>query len=178
MNHEQPLPARVEVLSAPSEQEPVLANLLELYAHDLSEFFDIQLQPNGRFGYPLLSRYWEEETRRPFLVKVDRAIAGFVLITRGSRISGDPQIWDVAEFFIVRRHRRRGIGASAAAEVWRRFPGPWEVRVLEGNMPARSFWRSTIDSFVDAWREEVVTDMQQKTWRLFSFQSPVCENPP
>jgi hypothetical protein len=42
MSHEQPLPARVEVSPALTEQEPVLANLLELYAHDLSEFFDIQ----------------------------------------------------------------------------------------------------------------------------------------
>ena len=34
------------------DQAPVLANLLELYAHDLSEYFDVPLQPSGRFGYP------------------------------------------------------------------------------------------------------------------------------
>jgi predicted acetyltransferase len=172
MSHGRPLPAGIEVHPAPPEQEPVLANLLELYAHDLSEFFDIQLQPNGRFGYPLLSRYWEEETRFPFLVQVDGEIAGFVFITKGSRISGNRQIWDVAEFFIVRGHRRHGIGAAAAAEVWRRFPGPWEVRVLESNLPAQAFWKSTIASFTDAWREELRVDMQQNTWRVFSFQSP------
>jgi predicted acetyltransferase len=111
-------------------------------------------------------------------VKVDGEIAGLVLIMKGSRISGDPQIWDVAEFFIVRRHRRRGIGAAAAAEVWRCLPGAWEVRVLEGNLPARAFWKSAIGSFTDAWREEVIPDVQQKTWRVFSFQSPVSGSGP
>ncbi|HEU4457249.1 MAG TPA: GNAT family N-acetyltransferase, partial [Longimicrobium sp.] len=109
-----PLPPAVEVLPAAPEQEPVLANLLELYAHDLSELFNVRLQPDGRFGYPSLSRYWEEEGRFPFLVKVDGELAGFVLVSRGSRVSGDPAVWDMAEFFIARGFRKRGIGAAVA----------------------------------------------------------------
>lgn len=150
----------------------MLANLLELYIHDLSEYFDVQLQPDGRFGYPPLSRYWQEQGRFPFLVKVDSQIAGFVLVSRGSRISDDPHIWDMAEFFVMRRYRKQGIGAAAATEVWRRFPGPWEVRVLESNAPARAFWKSVIDSFTASRGEEAKVQLQQKAWRVFSFQAP------
>jgi len=46
--------ARIEVIAAGPDQEPILANLLELYIHDFSEFLDIQLGPDGRFGYPHL----------------------------------------------------------------------------------------------------------------------------
>jgi predicted acetyltransferase len=165
------LPPDVEVLPATPEQEPVLANMLELYAHDLSEFFDVRLQADGRFGYPMLSRYWEEESRFPFLVKVDGELAGFVLVSRGSRVSGDPMAWDMAEFFIVRGFRKRGIGAAVASEIWRRFAGAWEVRVLEANEPARAFWNSAIRAFAGSDARESVIDLQQKRWRLFSFAS-------
>lgn len=147
MSAEPPRSLDVQVSPAAPEQAPLLANLLELYAHDLSEFFDVHPRPDGRFGYPLLPHYWEEETRRPFLVHADGRIAGFALIAKGSRITGDPGVWDVAEFFILRGYRRHGAGVAAAVDLWRRLPGRWEVRVLEGNLPARAFWRSAIDAF-------------------------------
>jgi len=165
------LPSGIELLPAAPEQEPVLANLLELYAHDLSELFDVRLQADGRFGYPLLSRYWRDEGRFPFLVKVDGELAGFVLVSRGSRVSGDPGVWDVAELFVARRFRKRGIGAAVAGEVWRRFPGAWEVRVLEANEPALAFWAAAIGAFAGAGVRECTVELQQKRWRLFSFVS-------
>jgi hypothetical protein len=42
---------KVEIIPALEEQEPILANLLELYAHDFSEFIDLKLGADGRFGY-------------------------------------------------------------------------------------------------------------------------------
>lgn len=172
MSSEESLPAGVEVLPAAPEQEPVLANLLELYAPDLSAFFDLQLGPDGRFGYPRLHPYWQEEGRFPFLVRVDGQLAGVVLVSRGSRISADPDVWDMAEFFIVRRYRKRGIGAAVAREIWRRFPGSWEVRVLESNEPAWAFWEATITAFTGSSVEEAVTHMQEKRWQVFSFVAP------
>jgi len=35
--------AHIEITPARPEQEPVLADLLELYAHDFSEFHDLEL---------------------------------------------------------------------------------------------------------------------------------------
>jgi hypothetical protein len=42
---------RVEVSSAASDQEAVIANLFELYAYDLSQTFDLHTGPDGRYGY-------------------------------------------------------------------------------------------------------------------------------
>src|SRR3954462_2031426 len=111
--------AVVEVIPALPEQEPALANLLELYAHDFSEFVELKLGPDGRFGYERLHSYWEEPSRHPFLVKAGGQLAGFVLVRRGSEISGDACVWDVAEFFVARSFRRLGVGTKAAREVWR-----------------------------------------------------------
>ena len=43
----------------------LLANLLELYVHDLSEVFPrIEIGADGRFGYDPLPLYWSEPERR------------------------------------------------------------------------------------------------------------------
>jgi predicted acetyltransferase len=45
-------------------------------------------------------------------VKVDDSVAGFVLVKRGSEVSGDQDVWDMAEFFVMREFRRQGIGTQ------------------------------------------------------------------
>ncbi|HYR09449.1 MAG TPA: GNAT family N-acetyltransferase [Longimicrobium sp.] len=172
MKSETLLPPGVEVRRAAAEEQAIVMNLLQLYAHDFSEFIDLQLQPDGRFGDPDLSRYWREEGRFPFLVRVDGHLAGCVLVSRGSPIREDPRVWDMAEFFIVRRYRKRGIGAAVAHEIWRRLPGPWEVRVLESNRPARAFWGAAIRAFTPSMAEGRMMEVRENRWEVFSFVSP------
>ena len=112
----------VEIFPATKEEMPVLANLFELYAHDFSEFYAIEPGPDGRFGYPDLPRYWSEAGRFPFLIRVGERLAGFVLVHKISQTS-EGEVWDVAEFFVLRAYRRRGVGKEAAFRVWRRLPG-------------------------------------------------------
>src|SRR5262250_3041877 len=87
--------AALEVIPALPEREPILANLLELYVHDFSEFMDLKLGADGRFGYRDLPLYWSEPNRYPFIVTADGYLAGFALVRRGSEISGDPNVWDM-----------------------------------------------------------------------------------
>jgi predicted acetyltransferase len=163
--------AHLEVIRATHEQEPILANLLQLYAHDFSEFRNIELGEDGRFHYKHLPLYWSEPDRHPFLIRLDGKLAGFVLVKRGSEISGVETVWDMAEFFIIRGYRRRGIGMGVAHEVWRRFPGLWEVRVMESN-PALHFWARAISVFTGAAIESIRFEKDGESWHLFSFESP------
>jgi predicted acetyltransferase len=164
-------PVNIEITPALPEQEPVLANLLELYAHDFSEFTELELGADGRFGYKHLSLYWIESTRHPFLVKVNDNLAGLVFLSRGSQINGDPDTWDMAEFFIVRGYRRLGIGMKVAHDIWRRFPGRWEVRVIDRNQKAREFWGRAITEFVGRAIHPGVFEKDGESWNLFSFES-------
>ena len=167
---------QVEVVAATAEQEPILANLIELYAHDFSEISDLHLDSNGRFGYTPLPLYWQESTRYPFLVKVDSNLAGFVFVKKGSEVSGDEKVWDVAEFFIVRGHRRHGIGIKVAHEVWRKFPGRWEVRVTERNRAAQAFWSRAVASFMGSTIEASIAKITGKSWHVFSFDTGLRQN--
>jgi len=162
---------KLEVFAAAPDQEPILANLLELYAHDFSEFHNLELGPDGRFGYKHLSLYWREPGRYPFLVKVDGQLAGLVLVKRGEEGSGDENVWDMAEFFVVRGYRRRGIGTGVAHEVWRRFPGRWQVRVMEANRAAHRFWTQAISEFLGETVRPLSFEDNGERWHVFSFES-------
>lgn len=162
--------AHIEVIPATLEQAPILANLLELYAHDFSEFFDLEIGADGRFGYSPLPLYWTEPDRYPFLVTIGK-LTGFALVKRGSEVSGKDTVWDMAEFFVLRGYRRRGIGTQIAHEVWRRFPGLWEVRVLQSNVSAYHFWASAISIFTGEAIHPVGIEKGGECWKLFSFES-------
>ena len=161
----------IEVIPAASDQELIVANLLELYVHDFSEFLDIELGEDGRFGYADLPRYWREIDLHPFLVRIDGRWGGFALVRKGSEFSGNAGVWDMVEFFVVRRHRRMGIGTRIAGEIWRRFPGRWEIRAMQANDSARQFWKRAIEEFTG---REVHSSRVEKNgafWTLFSFES-------
>ena len=167
---------KIDVLPATKEQQPVLANLLELYAHDFSEFSDLKIGVDGRFGYEPLPLYWSESNRFPFLVRANGELAGFVLVQQGSRVSDAAEIWDMAEFFVLRAYRRHRVGVRVAHEVWRMFTGLWEVRVTEKNLAAQAFWQRAVSEFTGIPAEPSLTEVTGKRWYVFSFFSDARPN--
>ena len=160
---------RVELIPALPEDTTILANLLELYVHDFSEFLNLEIGGDGRFGYPPLPLYWSEPGRHPFMVRMNGKLAGLILVKR----LADDAAWDMAEFFILRGYRRRGIGTQAAHAVWRRLTGPWQVRVMQSNVTAQRFWIRAISEFAGG---PVRSDRMETggiEWNLFLFTSPL-----
>ena len=127
----------IEIVDATIAQKPIFEHLLELYRHDFSVYDDEDVGDDGRYGYPYLDRYWTEPGRHPYLLRVDGHLAGFALVR-----SGDPS--DMAEFFVMRKYRRGGVGTAFARNLFDRFPGRWQVRQMRRNQPAQTFWRRII----------------------------------
>ena len=127
----------MEIVPVPYGDKEVLRRLIEFYDYDYSEYLGWDVNEHGAFGYRYLDHYWTDPDRHPLLIRVDGRLAGFALVRAG-------QPHDMAEFFIMRKYRRAGIGTEAARSVFRRFPGDWQVRELEANVGATSFWRRAI----------------------------------
>jgi predicted acetyltransferase len=162
----------VTIEHATRADSALLANLLELYVHDLSEVFPVELGPDGRFGYPKLPLYWSEPDHRfAFLIRAGDKTLGFALVTRGSPATADPDVLDIAEFFILRRHRRSGYGTRAAALLFDRFPGRWFVRVSEGNRGAVPFWQSAIAAYTRGNFTQTTRAGSPYAWRDFAFMA-------
>jgi predicted acetyltransferase len=153
-------------------EAPLLANLFELYAHDLSAVFELDVGADGRFGYAKLASYWREPDRFPFLIRVGTELAGFVLATRGSPATSDPDDLDVAELFVLRRYRRGGVGAAVARALWDRLPGHWIVRVAERNSSALPFWTLVITDYTRGRFTRALATVGGKPWTVFAFDAP------
>ncbi len=69
----------------------------------------------------------------------------------------------MAEFFIVRKHRGRGVGRLAAEIIFSHQPGSWEVAVARKNAPAREFWRKTIKLSAKCSQFQEL-DLQDERW--------------
>ena len=150
----------------------LLENLLELYLHDLSEAFPLDVDPAGRFGYEALPLYFDEPDRRfPFLIEREGRVAGFALVTRGSPATDDPSDLDVAEFFVLRRHRRGGAGRDAAFQLWDGMPGRWVVRVAVTNRPAVPFWEAVVQAYTGGVFETRRLRGQTSDFSVFLFRS-------
>jgi predicted acetyltransferase len=158
---------------ATAKDAPLLANLLELYVHDVSDVFtQVELGADGRFGYAKLPLYFSEPERRfAFVIRHDGRVAGFVLATLGSPAAPEPDVYDVAEFFVLKRYRGARVGAAAAGELWRRLPGKWTVRVAERNIGALAFWSRTVTGFTRGTARERTLPGEPLAWRVFSLES-------
>ena len=151
----------MEVIQAGLDDKPLIQRMMELYAYDFSEFDSSDLDSHGTFGYPWLDHYWNEEGRYPFIVRVDGRLAGFVLVNQHTYLPGSE--WAIAEFFIMRKYRKRGVGKTVAFSIFDRFRGKWEVHELENNIPSQLFWRKVISEYNHGQYSEVqVTDEHSK----------------
>lgn len=162
----------IDVRKAEKDECVLLERMIELYAHELSDIADLPIGADARFGYGPLPSYWSEPTRHPYIVRVNGELAGFILVQQGSQVNGARDVWDVAEFFVLKRHRRRGVGECAAHDVWRQHSGQWEVRVMERNTEALKFWRRAVERFVGAPKEPEYLRAGEKAWHVFRLNSP------
>ncbi|HEY6722398.1 MAG TPA: GNAT family N-acetyltransferase [Polyangiaceae bacterium] len=151
----------------------LLSNLLELYIHDLSDIFtQLELGPDGRFGYPRLPLYFSEPDRRlAYLIRYGSRIAGFALVMRGSPAVEEVDVHDIAEFFVMRRYRRRGVGRRAATLLWQQLPGKWTVRVSEGNPAALAFWTRAVAEHTGGKATQWTRPGDPRAWRVLYFDS-------
>jgi predicted acetyltransferase len=133
----------------------LLQNLAQFYSYDFSEVLEMHVDEDGRFGDVDLTPYWVDEWRHPFLLRVDDKLAGFALISERSKITGTSGVFDMTEFFVLRRFRRHGVGRAAAFAAFDRFEGPWEVRQRVENPDATAFWRRAISDYTHENYEEI-----------------------
>jgi predicted acetyltransferase len=162
---------KIGLVPAALEHQPIVANLLQLYIHDFSEFLPLEIGPDGTFSYPDLPLYWSEPGRHPFLIQFDGNWAGFVLVKTGPDPSTGQPTSDITEFFILRAYRRLGLGTQVAHEVWRRIPGPWTVRVMQSNHAALPFWQRAIAAFTGFQVEPSKVERNGQSMFHFSFVS-------
>lgn len=163
----------VSVAVAGRAQAPLIQNLVQLYTHDFSEFWggtsrgDVNAQ--GLFDAYPLDDYWILPAWTALLICCERVLAGFCLVNDRTH-SGLVAQRNMAEFFILRKHRGRGVSQAAAGIIFSHHPGSWEVAVARQNARACAFWRRTIQGSAKSSQFQEL-DLQDERWNgpIFRF---------
>jgi predicted acetyltransferase len=115
-----------EILAASQSDISVIQNLVRFYVYDMSEQMQWRCPENGLFGgCDDLPLYFSNPKWHPFVIRVDEELAGFALID-DHRDAAEVD-FNMGEFFILRKLRRRGIGRLVAKQLFDRFVGIWQV---------------------------------------------------
>lgn len=124
-----------------------LRNVMALYLYEFSQYGGEDVDEDGRFPYRYFDLYWTEAGRFPYLIQVNDQIAGLVLVR--TLDDGDDPLFHLAEFFVMAKYRRQGVGREAAFRLFDRYQGRWEVQQEAANLPAQTFWRAIIGAYTD-----------------------------
>ena len=87
-------------------------------------------------------------------------------------MSDDPDVFDLAEFFVLRSARRSGVGARAAQLLWDRLPGRWIVRVAEATRGGLPFWARVIHDYAGSTVTQTMHHKEPHSWHVFAFDTP------
>ena len=153
----------IELIEVKEAEKSVLRRLVELYNYDFSEYDQADVNAHGLYRYKYLDHYWTEEARHPFFIKVDGELAGFVLVSDYCYVLKDAGANSIAEFFVMRKYRRRGVGRIVACEIFAKFPGKWEVLQCRTNIPSIRFWEKIVGEYADGSFER--HDALTEDWR-------------
>jgi predicted acetyltransferase/8-oxo-dGTP pyrophosphatase MutT (NUDIX family)/RimJ/RimL family protein N-acetyltransferase len=168
----------IDLVAASIEDLSLIQNMSMFYVYDLSRDCSCisdewSISENGLYEPPCFKRYFEEDSRKVFLIKVNCEVAGFVLLNQvGTSKKTD---WNLGEFFVLAKFQKLGIGKKVAEEIWNLHPGNWEVLVLPENKSALKFWNQTIKDYTngDFIKEvkEIDYDKDQSKRFVFTFNS-------
>lgn len=153
---------RFQLVPAQLSDYPIIQNMARFYVYDMSEYMgdddDWRIPEDGLYECFDLKKYWEQQETYPFIIRHNVEIAGFVIIDKKG--SDDKVDYNMAQFFILRKFKNKGVGRQVAYECFNRFKGLWEVRILPQNLGGYQFWKKVITAYTDHRFQEYVSQVR------------------
>jgi predicted acetyltransferase len=116
----------------------------------------IDLAPQGTGAFPMLqevghtepdqlANWFADSTTHPLVIVQESHTVGFALVRRQAQHARAGKAgFMMAEFFVARAFRRRGIGLAAVRLIFDRYAGSWHIMEYQRNQHATEFWRRAV----------------------------------
>ena len=138
---------QVSLKQVPLEEREILANLLEKYEYEFSQYNGNDVNKLGLYGYYDLDSFWREEGKHAYFIDVDGKLAGFVMVYNYPE-TGDPVSDHVIyEFFVMFKYRGAGVGKQAFFQTLDKHRGQWCVGYHPKNTASAHFWPAVISEY-------------------------------
>ena len=162
----------VELKNVSAADKSIVEHLFQYYLYDMSEFSGWPLSDAGTFTYPsdLLPPYWENPNHHPYFIVSEGEIAGFALVRRSPK---NDHVWDMGQFFVLRKFRGLGLGREAFSQALQMHQGDWQVRVLPNNQAAHRFWKTSISDVSNGAYCEAMKEYVGLNMIFFSFHTGI-----
>jgi len=126
-----------------------------IYGEYLDAFVDLNtgiflgLGANTPQQEEIFAQWFSSDHSHPLVIVQGSDPVGFALVTRPRIAAAGETAPDfrMSEFFVRKPHRRIGIGRDAAALIFDRFAGEWEVLEYLRNPVSVAFWRRVIGKY-------------------------------
>jgi predicted acetyltransferase len=137
----------IEIVQVSKNEKEILRNLLEKYNYEFSQYDNNDVNELGLYGYDWLDCYWTEEKRWAYIIKYNNKIAGFMMINDYQETPGIKTDYSMAEFFIMYKYRRMGIGKHAVKYAFDKYKGKWQLKRHPKNIGSVYFWNKIIKEY-------------------------------
>ena len=131
------------------DEREILANLLEKYDYEFSQYDNRDVNKLGLYGYKYLDCYWIDENRWAYFIEVDTKLAGFVMVNDFPEAEDRETDFSIAEFFVMHKYRRLGVGKQAFFNVLEIHKGKWQLKRHPKNEASVVFWDKVISEYTN-----------------------------
>ena len=135
---------KVELKPVSFDEKEILRNLLEKYDYEFSQWDKRDVNQLGLYGYQYLDYYWTEDKRWAYFILVDDKLAGFVMVIDLPEVHDRETDFQMAEFFVMYKYRRMGVGKQAFFKTLEMHQGRWQLKRHPGNSASVDFWDNVI----------------------------------
>lgn len=144
--------SEITLVPATITDYPIIQNMARFYGYDISEHYGHEpgweMDETGLYGAGLdFKQYLDVPNTFPFLVRYKGELAGFAIVDKKG--SDDSIDFNIAQFFILRTYKSKGIGKHVAKKCFDKFRGQWEIMVMPENENAYRFWRNVIKEYTN-----------------------------
>lgn len=140
---------RVELKQVTVDEKEILRNLLEKYNYEFSKWDKRDVNKLGLYGYPFLDYYWTEDKRWAYFIFADDNIAGFAMVIDLPEVNDRETDFQMAEFFVLHKYRRLGVGRQAFFKVLEMHKGRWQLKRHPANIASVHFWDKVINEYTN-----------------------------
>jgi len=134
---------KIDIEKVRLEEEHILQNMFEYYDYEFSQYLNFELNKDGLFRKAPIGIYLSDGEFTSYFIKSDETLLGFVIVKK----TGNMPLFEIEQFFIMKKYNGKGIGKQAAIKIFDKYKGDWKVTQVERNYPAQAFWRSVIKNY-------------------------------
>lgn len=130
-------------------QKNVLYRLLQYSLFEESENDQNEMNEKAVFEYKYFNNYFKDNDRHAYFIreKQTNKLLGFAMVN--SYVQKEKHGHSIAEFLVIPKYRRNGIGKKIAFELFNMFLGHWEVKPSNNSQKAYLFWKNTIEQYTN-----------------------------